>query len=158
MSPRRRVSFFSRPPPASLLERFQKCQHGLVCRALVERHALLPEGVVAPERFDTEHNRAARRCTTRGQLDQLHATSLACARSRPRWRYGVAATSVVLSPSRPLPPCSLRVILSQVDGLSGQVIPRNLSDAYRFLSQRSRTLLNLNRERCLDGACLCSYI
>jgi broad specificity phosphatase PhoE len=26
--------------------------HGLVCRALVERHALLPEGVVAPERFD----------------------------------------------------------------------------------------------------------
>jgi broad specificity phosphatase PhoE len=26
--------------------------HGLVCRALVERHALLPKGVVAPERFD----------------------------------------------------------------------------------------------------------
>lgn len=26
--------------------------HGLVCRALVERHALLPEGVVCPERFD----------------------------------------------------------------------------------------------------------
>jgi 2,3-bisphosphoglycerate-dependent phosphoglycerate mutase len=26
--------------------------HGLVCRALVERHALLPEGVIAPERFD----------------------------------------------------------------------------------------------------------
>jgi 2,3-bisphosphoglycerate-dependent phosphoglycerate mutase len=26
--------------------------HGLVCRALVERHAHLPEGVVAPERFD----------------------------------------------------------------------------------------------------------
>ncbi|MGP0092073.1 MAG: histidine phosphatase family protein [Xanthobacteraceae bacterium] len=26
--------------------------HGLVCRALVERHALLPDGVVAPERFD----------------------------------------------------------------------------------------------------------
>jgi probable phosphoglycerate mutase len=26
--------------------------HGLVCRALVERHALLPEGIVAPERFD----------------------------------------------------------------------------------------------------------
>jgi probable phosphoglycerate mutase len=26
--------------------------HGLVCRALVERHALLPEGVVAPELFD----------------------------------------------------------------------------------------------------------
>jgi broad specificity phosphatase PhoE len=26
--------------------------HGLVVRALVERHALLPEGVVAPERFD----------------------------------------------------------------------------------------------------------
>ena len=26
--------------------------HGLVCRALVERHALLPEDVVAPERFD----------------------------------------------------------------------------------------------------------
>jgi broad specificity phosphatase PhoE len=26
--------------------------HGLVCRALVERHALLPEGVVAPERFE----------------------------------------------------------------------------------------------------------
>jgi 2,3-bisphosphoglycerate-dependent phosphoglycerate mutase len=26
--------------------------HGLVCRALVERHALLPEGVVVPERFD----------------------------------------------------------------------------------------------------------
>jgi probable phosphoglycerate mutase len=26
--------------------------HGLVCRALVERHAQLPEGVVAPERFD----------------------------------------------------------------------------------------------------------
>jgi probable phosphoglycerate mutase len=26
--------------------------HGLVCRAVVERHALLPEGVVAPERFD----------------------------------------------------------------------------------------------------------
>jgi probable phosphoglycerate mutase len=26
--------------------------HGLVCRALVERHALLPEGVVSPERFD----------------------------------------------------------------------------------------------------------
>jgi probable phosphoglycerate mutase len=25
--------------------------HGLVCRTLVERHALLPEGVVAPERF-----------------------------------------------------------------------------------------------------------
>jgi 2,3-bisphosphoglycerate-dependent phosphoglycerate mutase len=26
--------------------------HGLVCRALVERHALLPEGVAAPERFE----------------------------------------------------------------------------------------------------------
>jgi probable phosphoglycerate mutase len=26
--------------------------HGFVCRALVERHARLPEGVVAPERFD----------------------------------------------------------------------------------------------------------
>jgi probable phosphoglycerate mutase len=26
--------------------------HGLVCRALVERHTLLPDGVVAPERFD----------------------------------------------------------------------------------------------------------
>ena len=26
--------------------------HGFVCRALVERHALLPAGVVAPERFD----------------------------------------------------------------------------------------------------------
>ena len=26
--------------------------HGLVCRALVERHALLPEGAVVPERFD----------------------------------------------------------------------------------------------------------
>jgi probable phosphoglycerate mutase len=26
--------------------------HGLVCRALVERHALLPKGVVIPERFD----------------------------------------------------------------------------------------------------------
>ena len=26
--------------------------HGLVCRALVERHALLPAGVLAPERFD----------------------------------------------------------------------------------------------------------
>jgi probable phosphoglycerate mutase len=26
--------------------------HGLVCRALVERHALLPEGIVAPERYD----------------------------------------------------------------------------------------------------------
>jgi probable phosphoglycerate mutase len=26
--------------------------HGLVCRALIERHALLPAGVVAPERFD----------------------------------------------------------------------------------------------------------
>ena len=26
--------------------------HGLVCRALVERHALLTEGVVIPERFD----------------------------------------------------------------------------------------------------------
>jgi len=26
--------------------------HGLVCRALVERHALLPEGIVVPERFD----------------------------------------------------------------------------------------------------------
>jgi len=26
--------------------------HGLVCRALVERHAQLPEGIAAPERFD----------------------------------------------------------------------------------------------------------
>jgi probable phosphoglycerate mutase len=26
--------------------------HGLVCRALVARHASLPEGVIAPERFD----------------------------------------------------------------------------------------------------------
>jgi probable phosphoglycerate mutase len=26
--------------------------HGLVCRVLVERHVLLPEGVVVPERFD----------------------------------------------------------------------------------------------------------
>jgi probable phosphoglycerate mutase len=26
--------------------------HGLVCRALVERHALLPEGVFVPEQFD----------------------------------------------------------------------------------------------------------
>ena len=26
--------------------------HGLVCRALVERHALLPEGAAVPERFD----------------------------------------------------------------------------------------------------------
>jgi len=25
--------------------------HGLVCRALIERHALLPEGAVAPERY-----------------------------------------------------------------------------------------------------------
>lgn len=26
--------------------------HGLVCRALVERHALVPDGVIAPERYD----------------------------------------------------------------------------------------------------------
>src|SRR5262252_219787 len=26
--------------------------HGLVCRALVERHAVMPEGVVVPERFE----------------------------------------------------------------------------------------------------------
>jgi len=26
--------------------------HGLVCRALVDRHALLPQGVVGPERYD----------------------------------------------------------------------------------------------------------
>ncbi len=26
--------------------------HGFVCRALVERHALLPAGLIAPERFD----------------------------------------------------------------------------------------------------------
>jgi len=26
--------------------------HGLVCRALVERHALVPDGVLIPERFD----------------------------------------------------------------------------------------------------------
>ena len=26
--------------------------HGFVCRALVERHVLLPDGMVAPERFD----------------------------------------------------------------------------------------------------------
>lgn len=26
--------------------------HGLVCRALVERHARLPEGVICPDRFD----------------------------------------------------------------------------------------------------------
>ncbi len=26
--------------------------HGFVCRALVERHALLPDGVVSPDRFD----------------------------------------------------------------------------------------------------------
>jgi probable phosphoglycerate mutase len=26
--------------------------HGLVCRAVVERHTLLPDGIVAPERFD----------------------------------------------------------------------------------------------------------
>jgi probable phosphoglycerate mutase len=26
--------------------------HGFVCRAMVERHALLPQGVVVPERFD----------------------------------------------------------------------------------------------------------
>jgi broad specificity phosphatase PhoE len=26
--------------------------HGLVCRALVERHALVPEGVIVPDRFD----------------------------------------------------------------------------------------------------------
>jgi broad specificity phosphatase PhoE len=26
--------------------------HGLVCRALVERHALVPEGMAVPERFD----------------------------------------------------------------------------------------------------------
>jgi probable phosphoglycerate mutase len=26
--------------------------HGLLCRAVVERHAVLPEGVIAPERFD----------------------------------------------------------------------------------------------------------
>jgi probable phosphoglycerate mutase len=26
--------------------------HGLVCRALVERHALVPGGIVAPERYD----------------------------------------------------------------------------------------------------------
>ena len=26
--------------------------HGLVCRALVERHAFVPDGVVVPERFD----------------------------------------------------------------------------------------------------------
>ena len=26
--------------------------HGLVCRAVVARHALVPEGAVVPERFD----------------------------------------------------------------------------------------------------------
>lgn len=26
--------------------------HGLVCRALVGRHALVPEGIIVPERFD----------------------------------------------------------------------------------------------------------
>jgi probable phosphoglycerate mutase len=43
--------------------------HGLVCRALVERHALLPEGVVAPERFDNTS-------VTVLHEDAPHATSL----------------------------------------------------------------------------------
>src|SRR5262245_41766450 len=43
--------------------------HGLVCRALVERHALLPEGVVAPERFDNTS-------VTVLQEDAPHAVSL----------------------------------------------------------------------------------
>ena len=43
--------------------------HGLVCRALVERHALLPQGVVAPERFDNTS-------VTELHEDAPHATSL----------------------------------------------------------------------------------
>src|SRR5262249_8054510 len=43
--------------------------HGLVCRALVERHALLPEGAVAPERFDNTS-------VTVLQEDAPHAVSL----------------------------------------------------------------------------------
>jgi broad specificity phosphatase PhoE len=43
--------------------------HGLVCRALVERHALLPEGVVAPERFDNTS-------VTVLHEEALHAVSL----------------------------------------------------------------------------------
>ena len=43
--------------------------HGLVCRALVGRHALLPEGVPAPERFDNTS-------VTVLQEDAPHAASL----------------------------------------------------------------------------------
>src|SRR5215468_5382677 len=43
--------------------------HGLVCHALVERHALLPEGVVVPERFDNTS-------VTVLQEDAPHAVSL----------------------------------------------------------------------------------
>jgi len=43
--------------------------HGLVCRAIVERHALLPEGAVAPERFDNTS-------VTVLQEDAPHAVSL----------------------------------------------------------------------------------
>ena len=48
--------------------------HGLVCRALVERHALVPEGISIPERFDntsvTGLHEGARR-----EPDQLHSAS-----------------------------------------------------------------------------------
>jgi broad specificity phosphatase PhoE len=42
--------------------------HGLVCRALVERHALVPDGVLVPERFDNTgvtvlHERAPHRAS-----------------------------------------------------------------------------------------------
>jgi broad specificity phosphatase PhoE len=43
--------------------------HGLVCRALVERHALVPEGAVVPERFDNAG-------LTILHEDAPHATSL----------------------------------------------------------------------------------
>jgi 2,3-bisphosphoglycerate-dependent phosphoglycerate mutase len=48
--------------------------HRLVCRALVERHALVPEGISIPERFDNTsvtglHENARR------EPDQLHSAS-----------------------------------------------------------------------------------
>jgi 2,3-bisphosphoglycerate-dependent phosphoglycerate mutase len=56
--------------------------HGLVCRALVERHTLLPEGVAVPERFDNAsitviHDDAAHRVSllncTRHLMTSLEA-------------------------------------------------------------------------------------
>ena len=69
--------------------------HGFVCRALVERHALLPEGVVVPERFDNTSMTVLHEDAPHGVgLDQLHPASHDVARNGSQWRSSLEHVSL----------------------------------------------------------------